>query len=244
MDLARRWKLVVAEIGWPSLIVLAIATVVGIGGWIVLIVDDDPAWNEYIAIHLGTILVATTVVTTLIFLSPFSKSKEKGTRLTLLVVLSPVLLTLVVTAIITPPTLSTGGFLDFPAHGVIAMIALLGIGAMLCSLLVYLFLVYPVILLVRATRPEASRTASSALYQGMNRRELIAAIIALPTIVALAISLTNVSDDGTSKGSRGRADLLGLVTLTGNPAAIAGVLVSLVVLAAAIAFAVRSRRSA
>lgn len=242
MDPKRRWPLVVAELGWPSLIALGIVTIVGIGGWVVIVLDGDKSWDEYIGIYLGSILVANTLLTTLLFLSPFTKTKEKGTRLTLLVILSPVLLTLVVTALITPLglTLDAAGD-DIPAHGLIAALGLLGVGATLCALLAYLFFVYPVILLVRAIRPSTAHTASSKLYEGMNRRQLIAAAVALPAIVVTAVLLTNVSDVGGTRTQRRRADVVELFTLTGDPGAIIGLVLSVAVLVLAIVFAIRSR---
>ena len=244
MNLGRRWTLVVAELGWPSIVALALTSVVGIVSWILLILDGEPAWSEFMAIHLITIVVANTLVSTLLLLSPFSKNTEKGTRMTFLVILSPVLLTALVAAVITPPSLPMDGFLEgAPPLGVIALIALLGLGATLCGLLVYFAIVFPVVLLVRAIRPETSRTASSVMYEGMSRRQLVTLAIAIPTLVTLVVFLSNVSDRGTSRGSRRRADLDELFTLTGEPWAIIGVVVCAAVLITAIVIAARPQRS-
>lgn len=242
MEIARRWRLVVAELGWPSLIALALSAIVGIGGWIVLVLDKDPAWSEYFALYLGTVVAANTLVSSLLFLSPFSKTEEKGTRMTLLVILAPLVLTALVTAAITPPDLSTAGFgTDFPALAVIATLALLGLGATLCGLLGYFFVVFPIVLLIRAVRPGTSRTASSVLYEGLGRRQLVALAVALITVVVFAIFMTNVSDEGGSRAQRRHADVVELFTLTGNPGAIVGVALSVAVLVVAIIVAARPR---
>jgi hypothetical protein len=151
----------------------------------------------------------------------------------------PAIVPILVLAVITPATIPTESFEpDLPVPGVLALHLLIFVIVGLAAVVVWMVVVAPIGLFAASLLPHRSPGASvfGALTTADQRWTA-----AIPvSMVGFAVSLASVSDRGRSRLDRMAHDLRELISLTGEPWAIAGtwVFVGLVVF-----FVVRLGRS-
>jgi hypothetical protein len=215
----------------PAPIAVAIASTLAVtGAWVVLMIRPAvPETDTFSAVAAASLLAGYLFqLCWAIYVLPVAPLYPRLTvtghtpaRHSWALWVLPASVPLLVAASITPGSLSLDSFSGgMPVMGVLALHVLIFTIVGLAAVLGWLFLVAPVGLFVASFLPHRTPRGGSVfgtLSAGQLRRAA-----ALPvSLVGFAVSMANVSDEGTGRHGMVAAGLREFVTLTGEPWAIA-----------------------
>jgi len=206
--------------------VFAITMALSIFAWISFVLEGGSENDLGAApVVIGAIAAAGSYVLVVNFAIQTRTRRPGYTTLGFPLVLAPVVLVPLVTLAITPPSTPTPGYLDWVnIYGVILITGLGILGGLLSGLLLYLLVVWPVLLILDAVRPQPAPgdTTLPEGYSGyaskLSRGQLAVLAGILVSAVAFAIAMTGVDDSASgSTRQRMRDTFFAWITFHGEP---------------------------
>jgi hypothetical protein len=258
---AKKWRPFgfLDRIGATEMIVFALTVGIGVWSWLAYVVHTPQDFPTFTVIFLGVTLLGSAVqMVFFLFVRPSGSLRARVTLESLgssrsgtsVVFWAPTVIYGVVFLIVTPPGTSGAGFdPDMNIYQFIALIVALSlIATAFGSVLLYCFVILPLVLLLHGILPEAPDSSSQSA-SAMSRTEYVCLALIILSAVTFGISMAFIAPGATSASSFGRMgqQFLALVSLQGLPVPsiiVIGCVAALIVLGIISNRAARKRRRA